>query len=244
MKWFLNIHKDYFLSFFIFGKKDMKNKILLLVILSTFLFYTDSNGQDEKKVYKFEIGVETSNLIDLIFPRTGEFYNPPKFDYFLNMKYHLNKYSLRLRFGGQSNTNYRDNNHPTNQRTEESKTSNFNIALGLDKGYHPREKISINFGAESVLHFDNYTHFRDPSQNWAVNQKTKGILYGVNLIGGIQFRLRTWLSIGSEASARYYIEKFKTSYEYDNSIDNYESNTNQDGFRFLATNGIFLIVHF
>ena len=222
----------------------MKHKILLFLALFSFFLNVNSNGQDKINVDKFEVGVEVSNIIDLIFPRTGEFYRAPQLDYFMNMKYHLDKYSLRFRFGGQSNTNQRDNNHPTNQRLIESKTSNFNFAIGLEKRYHAREKISVNFGVESILHFYNSSTFSDPSQSWPDNKKTKGILYGGNLIGGIQFHIKPWLSIGSEASLKYSIEKFKTAHEFDIVIDNYESNTKDNKFGFLATNGIFLIFHF
>lgn len=220
----------------------------LLIINFFLLLLNPLVSQNDSSFHKFEIGIDASSLIDRIIPHSGEFYSTPRYDYYLNLKYHLDKCSFRIRFGGKSNKRTNESNFSVSagsgQSADEYLTSYYNFAFGLDKRFYLKEKISINLGTELMLHFFNRYHHRVFISGDFQDQKTKSISYGTNLIGGFQFYIKPWLSIGSEASITYYKSETKNSNEYTATVDNNNSIYKESDFDFLATNGIFIIVHF
>ena len=212
----------------------MKNLFFLPIIL---FFSISISGQDDnlKKSFKHEIGINISTLVDnIIFP--NESYNFLPDDYFLTYKYHMEKFAIRTRIGGHQRSYNKENAINQNPSNRKGNSSEFNIALGIEKKSTFKNKWTYHYGIESIYHYNYFLHTNVGSTNGENPEiRDTKIGFGFGAILGFNYSIRPWISIGSESTFRFLSSAITSKYVFIDSINNIEGSSKETNSKFILS---------
>jgi Outer membrane protein beta-barrel domain len=205
----------------------MKKIILITLLLLSISSYSQTDSLNKK--YRHELGADITGLLSQFFYTNNSNYYSKIPLYFVTYRYHLKKSNLRFGIGGtynkQSINGYKINGE---DKVFYNSQTNFSVRLGYEFVSELSKKWQAFYGIDfrpTIINADNQAQY---SNGGYINgYKSKSTVYGFAPLLGFRFRINDRVSITTEASFSYNIEKKlsqKTYISLDNNVYPYIPN--------------------
>lgn len=188
----------------------MKKTILLTLVFATTFLYSQSDSIYKK--YRHELGADITGLLEQFFNlnySNGMYYTPPVPTYLVTYRYYIKKSNIRFGVGGNYNKSSVPGYTINGQEKTFYNTSNqFSFRLGYEFVNELSKKWQAFYGLDfrpSFANTTNETWFSNVGYlNGYINKTTT---YGLAPLLGFRFRINNRVSLTTETSFTYNIQK-------------------------------------
>lgn len=186
-----------------------KTVLLLILIVFKQLIYAQITSS-----YKNEVGIDVSGLILKYFKLVPEENKYQEF-YYLTYRRTFKNFKIRAALGGQIAQNQTPSLFEGDLNTYQQTNKILYTRIGIEKAKEISAKWQVFYGLDFKF---NSINNKDDALFWnsgyANGHEEKIINYGLGPLLGFRFRINKQLSISTETSFSYFIEKQNHRYYY------------------------------
>jgi hypothetical protein len=203
----------------------MKNKLIISAVLLLFTLASFSQTDSTTKKYRHEIGADITGLFKQFFnfnsnPNNTNYYSPT---YYLSYRYHLNNSNIRFGIGGEySKTTLGPYFLSGVEQKLYKSHSNVSLRVGYEKSSELSKKWQAFYGIDfrsTIFKYNNPNEYSN--EGYLYGTTSASYIYALAPLLGFRYRISKRLSLITESSFTFNIEKYYSQRKYisiDNSI--------------------------